>query len=147
MSLAISLFRKSIFALGLLGSAALAEAGSTVEVWKSPLCGCCGGWVDHMRAAGFTVVVHDVEDVGPIKVAHGVGDDLASCHTAMIDGHVVEGHVPAQDVRRLLAEGSAGIGLAAPGMPSGAPGMGSDGAPYDVVAFDAGGSRRIFARH
>lgn len=147
MSLAISLFRTSVFALGLLGATALAHAGSTVEVWKSPSCGCCGGWIDHMRAAGFSVVVHEVDDVTPIKIARGVADDLTSCHTAMVDGHVVEGHVPAEDVRRLLAEGPAGVGLAAPGMPSGAPGMGADGTPYEVVAFDATGARRIFARH
>lgn len=147
MSLAISLIRNSVFALGLLGATALARAEPTVDVWKSPACDCCGGWIDHMRAAGFTIAVHDVDDVGPVKAARGVGDDLASCHTAVVDGHVVEGHVPAEDVRRLLAEGPAGLGLAAPGMPSGAPGMGSDGAPYEVVAFDAGGMRRIFARH
>lgn len=147
MSLASTVIRKSVFALGLLGSAALAQAGATVEVWKSPLCGCCGGWIDHMRAAGFSVVVHEIEDVGPIEIAHGVGDDLASCHTAMVEGWVVEGHVPAQDVRRLLAERPPVAGLAARGMPNGAPGMGSDGTPYDVVAFDAAGARRIFARH
>lgn len=147
MSLAITLIRNSVFALGLFGSAVFAQAGATVEVWKSPLCGCCGGWIDHMRAAGFSIVVHDVEDVRPIEIAHGVGDDIASCHTAMVEGWVVEGHVPAQDVRRLLAERPPIAGLAAPGMPSGAPGMGSDGTPYDVVAFDAAGGRRIFAHH
>lgn len=147
MSLTIRMIRNAAFAVGLVGAATLAHAGSTVEVWKSPLCGCCGGWISHMRAAGFSVVVHDVEDVTPIKAAEGVADDLASCHTAVVDGYVVEGHVPATDVRRLLAERPAIRGLAAPGMPSGAPGMGSDGSPYEVVAFDAAGGRRTFARH
>lgn len=147
MSLAIRLFRNSVLVLGLFGAAALAHAGPAVEVWKSPLCGCCGAWIDHMRAAGFSVTVHEVEDVAPIKVARGVDDDLASCHTATVDGYVVEGHVPASDVRRLLADRPPIAGLSVPGMPSGAPGMGSDGSAHEVVAFDAAGRRRLFARH
>lgn len=147
MSLTIDTLRKTVFALGLIGAVTAAHAGSTVDVWKSPLCGCCGDWIAHMRAAGFSVAVHEVDDVTPIKLRNGVGDDLASCHTATVDGYVVEGHVPAEDVRRLLAERPALTGIAAPGMPSGAPGMGSDGSPYEVVAFDAAGARRIYARH
>ncbi len=147
MPLASSLVRRSLFALGLLAATAAQAADPAVEVWKSPLCGCCGGWVAHLRAAGFTVVVHDVDDVTPIKVARGVGDDLASCHTATLDGFVVEGHVPAGDLRRLLAERPTITGLAVPGMPPGAPGMGTDGTPWEVVAFDAAGARTLYARH
>lgn len=124
---------------------ARAATAPTVEVWKSPACGCCGGWVTHLRAAGFSVVVRDVDDVDdvdPIKRTHGVTTELASCHTAL-----VEGHVPASDIRRLLAESPAIKGLAAPGMPSGAPGMGEDGSRYDVVAFGGAGGTSVFARH
>lgn len=124
-----------------------ARAEPRVEVWKSPSCGCCGGWIDHMRKAGFAVSVHDVEDVTPIKLRHGVGDALASCHTALVDGYVIEGHVPASDVRRLLAERPALRGLTVPGMPASAPGMDMPGEPYDVLAFDAGGAARVWAKH
>ena len=126
---------------------ARAATAPTVEVWKSPACGCCGGWVTHLRAAGFSVVVRDVDDVDPIKRTHGVTTELASCHTALVEGYVVEGHAPASDIRRLLAESRAIKGLAAPGMPSGAPGMGEDGSRYDVVAFGGAGGTSVFARH
>lgn len=123
-------------------------AGQEVEVWKSPSCGCCGGWVKHMQAAGFTVKVHDIEDVQPVKTASGVPDALGSCHTAKVGGYVVEGHVPATDVLRLLAEKPKATGLSAPGMPADAPGMDmGTGQPYDVILFDAGGGAKVYARH
>lgn len=136
--------------LGLLSIAFVASpasAGARVEVWKSPLCGCCGGWVRHMTSQGFDVTVHDVDDVEPIKTANGIGSQLASCHTSVVDGYVVEGHVPASDIRRLLAERPAIKGLAVPGMPSGAPGMGPVGPSYEVLGFDADGHTQVFARH
>src|SRR6185436_1980442 len=112
-----------------------------VLVYKSPTCGCCGGWIDHMRAAGFTVVERDTSDVGAVKHRLGVLPTLTSCHTAVIDGYVLEGHVPANDVMRLLKERPAIVGLAVPGMPAGSPGMESaqPWVSYDVVAFDATG--------
>lgn len=137
-------------ALGLLvlaGSAIAAGPGPIVEVWKSAYCGCCGGWIAHMRKAGFTVIAHDIEDIAPVKAANGVTDDLASCHTATVGGYVVEGHVPAADIRRLLTERPEIRGLAAPGMPNAAPGMDGAAEPYDVLAFDRSGATRLWARH
>lgn len=130
-----------------VGVVFVAHADPRIEVWKSPSCGCCEGWIAHLKAEGFTVAKHDVDDVEPIKAANGVADDLASCHTAIVDGYVVEGHVPATDIRRLLAERPAVKGIAAPGMPAGSPGMGSAAEHYDVVSFDAAGGRKTFARH
>jgi hypothetical protein len=118
-----------------------------VTVWKSASCGCCGGWVGHMRAAGFLVTVHDIDDVQPIKDHNGVPDALRSCHTALVDGYVVEGHVPADDIQRLLRERPAAKGLAAPGMPSAAPGMDGSHEPYDVVLFGGPGGDARFASH
>ena len=129
------------------GVVSIAHASTRIEVWKSPSCSRCEGWIAHLKTEGFTVVPHDIDDVEPIKAANGITDALASCHTAMVDGWVVEGHVPAADIRRLLTERPAVKGIAAPGMPSGAPGMGSAAEPYDVVSFDAAGVRRTFARH
>lgn len=125
-----------------------AAAQQEVEVWKSPSCGCCGGWVSHMRAAGFTVKVHEIEDVQPVKTASGVPDALGSCHTSKVGGYVVEGHVPARDIRRLLAEKPIAKGLAVPGMPSDAPGMDMrTGESYEVVLFGAPDGDKVFARH
>jgi len=121
----------------LIGSADAARPA--VTVWKSPSCGCCGAWVRHMRAAGFPVTVHDVGDVQPIKDGNGVPDALRSCHTALVDGYVVEGHVPAGDIKRLLEERPAAKGLAVPGMPSAAPGMDGPHEPYHVVLFGSPG--------
>lgn len=124
-----------------------AAESSTVEVWKSPSCGCCGGWIKHMQAAGFKVTSHDIDDVDPVKRMAGVPDRLASCHTAFIDGYVVEGHVPAADVRRLLAERPKARGLSAPGMPQSSPGMDMPGQPYEVVLFGGPQGDSVYARH
>ncbi len=126
-----------------------AEAqAAEMTVYKSPTCGCCSAWIDHMRAAGFTVTARDVDDVGPIKERHGVPMGLGSCHTAVIDGYVVEGHVPADSVRRLLAERPDAAGLAVPGMPSGSPGMENGRRdPYDVLLFDTRGGVSVWDRH
>ena len=110
-----------------------------MTVYKSPWCGCCGAWVDHVRAAGFTVELHDVDDLAPIKRMAGIPETLASCHTASIDGYAIEGHVPAHVVRRLLDERPAVRGLAVPGMPIGSPGMeGPSPEPYAVYSFADG---------
>jgi hypothetical protein len=120
-----------------------------VRVWKSPTCGCCRGWVEHMRRAGFKVEVTDLADVAPIKAEHGVAPELQSCHTSLVDGYVVEGHVPAEDIRRLLDERPQIAGLAAPGMPVGSPGMevGEQRDRYDVVSFDRNGRTTVWASH
>jgi hypothetical protein len=120
-----------------------------VVVTKDPNCGCCGGWVDHMRAAGFPVVVVATPQVNRLKSRLGVPDDLASCHTAEVGGYVVEGHVPADAVKRLLAEKPMAKGLAVPGMPVGSPGMevpGADADSYEVVLFGPSG-RSTYARY
>lgn len=131
-----------------LGETSTPAGATVVDVWKSPSCGCCGGWIEHMRDAGFAVTVRDTEDMAAVKAAKGVPEALGSCHTAVVDGYVVEGHVPAGDIRRLLAERPQAKGLAAPGMPQDAPGMDmNSGEPYQVTIFGDNGSRGIFARH
>jgi hypothetical protein len=127
---------------------AWAQSGPAMVVHKSPTCGCCAKWIDHVRAAGFAVTVHDMDDVSPIKAKHKVAPKLQSCHTAIVEGYVIEGHVPAEDVKRLLKEKPKVLGLAAPGMPQSAPGM--DVTPhqaYEVLTFDADGKTAVFAKH
>lgn len=123
---------------------------SVVTVYKTPTCGCCTAWVEHMQAAGFRLDVRDTLDLAPVKLDLGVPSGLGSCHTAKVGGYVVEGHVPADDVKRLLAEKPSGVtGIAVPGMPIGSPGMevpGRPADPYDVVSFGDGG-QRVFASH
>lgn len=124
-----------------------ADAGEVV-VYKSAACGCCGDWVDHLRSAGFDVRVEDRDDLHPVKAELGVPGDLTACHTAVVDGYVVEGHVPASDVRRLLEERPDVAGVAVPGMPVGSPGMeGPREESYSVVAFDGEGGRTVFSRY
>jgi len=147
--------RRSALRLALTVAALpLATAGATqaapaprVEVWQDPACSCCEGWVRHMRAAGFEVTVRQVADVRPVKVAMGVDEALWSCHTAVVGGFVIEGHVPASDVRRLLAERPRARGLSAPGMPPSSPGMDIPGTPYSVILFGAPHGDRTWARH
>lgn len=122
----------------------------SIRVVKSPSCGCCGKWVDHLRGDGFAVNTQDVDDVSPFKQQAGITPALASCHTAFIDGYAIEGHVPAEDIRRLLAEKPDAIGLTVPGMPIGSPGMEIDGRPadaYDVLLIHRDGSTRVFSHH
>jgi hypothetical protein len=139
--------------LYLMGSAAAlgatearAASAPAVQVWKDPNCGCCRGWVEHLSRSGFAVASVDTSDLASIKAEAGIPADLASCHTARIEGYVLEGHVPAAAIRRLLNERPEGIGLAVPGMPIGSPGM-EGGSPevYAVILFGAT-ERRVFAR-
>lgn len=143
--------RRSLLGFGLAAAAlpvsvVRAAQGPALQVWKDPSCGCCEGWVRHMRAAGFEATVHEVADLQAVKAVNGVPDKLQSCHTATVGGYVVEGHVPAADVRRLLAERPRAKGLAAPGMPPSSPGMDIPGTPYEVILF-GGGADRMWARH
>jgi hypothetical protein len=121
----------------------------SVAVFKSPTCGCCAKWNEHMTAAGYAVSSSDRTDMNAIKDEHRVPSSLRSCHTALISGYVVEGHVPADVVAKLLAERPAGVvGIAVPGMPAGSPGMESpDGfkTPYQVLAFTKDGQSRVYA--
>jgi hypothetical protein len=132
-------------AIAFLAAAALVLAAPTITVYKSPDCGCCGDWVDHLRANGFSVSVHDVEDVTPFKKKLGIPERLASCHTALVGGYAIEGHVPAADIRRLLAQKPRAKGLAVPGMPHGSPGMETGRQdPYDVLLFQANGRTTVY---
>ena len=140
--------RSALWVLGaalLLPKAAVAQT-SNILVHKDPKCGCCGSWVQHLKAAGFAVSVEETASLQVVRKRLRVPADLAACHTAEVDGYVLEGHVPAIAVRRLLENRPVGIGLAVPGMPAGSPGMeGSEPQPYDVVLFGASG-RQTFMR-
>jgi hypothetical protein len=117
-------------------------------VYKSPTCGCCTKWVDHLRKHGFQVTAKDTEDMNAIKASLGVPQGLTSCHTALVGKYVIEGHVPADDIQRLLAEKPKIAGLAVPGMPAGSPGMEIGRVDrYDVIAFSEGLKSSVFARH
>lgn len=119
-----------------------------VLVYKSPSCGCCSKWIDHLEDKGFRVKTKNVSDLGQIRAYHGVEQRLASCHTAIVEGYVVEGHVPAKDIKRLLTERPKVKGLAVPGMPMGSPGMeGPRSVAYDTLTFDSRGRTSVFAAH
>ena len=144
------------FIAGVLAAPALARIAVAAEaprlsVAKSPTCGCCGAWVQHMRAAGFEVEVREVADdeLQALKEKAGLAPEHRSCHTAEVDGYVVEGHVPAEDVSRLLAERPDALGLTVPGMPAGSPGMdmGDMRDPYDTLLIRRDGAAEVFASH
>lgn len=124
-----------------------AEPQPTMKVSKTPSCTCCTAWIEHLRANGFSVTVADTSDIRGVKARAGVPDALSSCHTGEIAGYVIEGHVPAHAIQRLLTEKPNAIGLAVPGMPMGAPGM-EGGAPvaYDVILF-AHDHQQVFGRY
>lgn len=121
----------------------------TVEVFKSPYCGCCGAWVDHMKAAGFAVKVTEVQDTNASRKRLGMPEQYGSCHTATVAGYLLEGHVPAGDVKRLLAARPAAIGLAVPGMPLGSPGMeqGDRKDAFKVLLVDKAGRASAYASY
>lgn len=132
-------------AIALLPRRAVA-APTAMTVYKSPTCGCCAKWVDHARAAGFVVTVKDTDDMDAVKRETGVPAALQACHTALVGGYVIEGHVPADVVRRLLADKPKGMGLAVPGMPAGSPGMEAGRKDrYDVLLFERSGATKVFA--
>jgi hypothetical protein len=137
-------------AVAVAGVRPLAQKGTAIQVYKDPTCGCCALWVEHLRKAGFSATVMDVGDMTAVKDKHGVPGQARSCHTAIVDGYVLEGHVPSADVQRLLKQRPAVVGLAVPGMPIGSPGMevaGMKPRPYDVLAFDKSGQTTVFASH
>lgn len=135
----------------LLGLAACAQSAqaAVIEVYKTPTCGCCSAWVEHLRKNGFTVRVTDMDDVTPVARKLGVPDDLRSCHTARAGRYFVEGHVPASDVRKLLKEQPSAAGIAVPGMPSGSPGMEQGGIKdsFASLIVDKQGKAKLFVRH
>ncbi|MCZ6918488.1 MAG: DUF411 domain-containing protein [Gemmatimonadetes bacterium] len=117
----------------------------TITVYKSPTCGCCSKWIDHLRANGYEVTAVDVADLAPVKAEQGIRAEFAACHTAIVEGYVIEGHVPADVIDRLLEERPNVAGLAVAGMPMGSPGMeGPRKDPYNVLAFDAAGNTTVY---
>lgn len=126
---------------------AQAKAAPEIVVRKSASCGCCAGWVVHLRNKGFKVIVENVENLELHKKLAGVPEKLQACHTAVVSGYVVEGHVPAASIRKLLAEKPQARGLAVPGMPMGAPGMGGERQPFDVLIFQRNGSTKVYGRY
>ncbi len=125
------------------------SAEPEMTVYKSATCGCCNKWVKHMEDNGFQVAAIDVLDVNLVKQQYGISYEHASCHTAVVDGYVIEGHVPALDVKRLLAEKPDVLGLSVPGMPVGSPGMemGDRVDRYSVIAMDKEGNARVFNQY
>jgi hypothetical protein len=120
-------------------------AATRIDVYKSPDCDCCNKWAEHLRQSGFGVSVNEVRDVSAVRAKAGVPAALASCHTALVDGYVVEGHVPAADIKRLLKDRPRVLGLVVPGMPKGSPGMeAARGEAYDVLLLDKGGTTRVY---
>ena len=134
---------------GVAASEASSPDGSerpTLLVYKTPTCGCCNGWIEHMQAAGYTVDARDLRDLMSVKRDAGVPVEMSSCHTALVDGYVVEGHIPVEQVDRLLEERPDIAGIAVPGMPIGSPGMeGRNPKPYQVLSFSHDGSTAVFA--
>ena len=149
-------FAAAAIAVAGLGAATYAQmkpvsSRPTAVVYKTSTCGCCSMWVDHLKAAGFQVETKDVssDEVRAVSKAAGLKDEGTSCHTAKIGNYVVEGHVPASDIQKMLAEKPAIAGIAAPGMPMGSPGMEQGGAKeaYDVIAFTKDGKTSVYAKH
>jgi hypothetical protein len=146
---------KAYLTVGILSSVLfarvlLAQSQPTMTVQRDPGCGCCLNWVAHLQKAGFKVLVTESPVMDKVKDQRGVPKDVRSCHTGVVDGYVIEGHVPAADIQRLLKERPAVLGLAVPGMPAGSPGMEvSNGRvqPYNVIAFDKTGKTTVFASH
>lgn len=139
--------------VGPVASENIAEAravlASDITVFRSPTCGCCGEWIEHIESAGFQVTDEITEDMTAVKQQYGVPENMASCHTAIVGSYIIEGHVPAEDVQRLLTEKPNVAGIAVPGMPVGSPGMesGSQIDPYTVFSFTKSGETAAFAEH
>ena len=141
--LSLSLFLAAV----LLSTGVLAE-DQTITVYKSPTCGCCTKWVSHLQENGFEVETTDLKDLSLAKSMSGITPEQASCHTAKVGGYVIEGHVPAEDIKRLLAERPDARGLTVPGMPKGSPGMEHPNPDhYQVLLLDNDGSTAVFAEH
>lgn len=139
----------ALFAPLLAPPGAQANRKTQITVYKTPACGCCHEWVAHLEASGFAVETHDVPNTAPWRERFGVPRELASCHTGVVDGYALEGHVPADEIKKLLAERPQARGLAVPGMPVGSPGMEVEGTrrdAFDVVLFGDGHNRSVY-RH
>ena len=151
-TMAVSAMAIAAFGLGVAAQPKPVSSRSNVAVvYKTPTCGCCSLWVEHLKKNGFQVEVNDVSaaQVRSVSQSAGLSEDNTSCHTAKIGGYIVEGHVPAADIQRMLKEKPAIAGIAAPGMPMGSPGMEQGGRTeaYDVLAFTKDGKSSVFAKH
>ena len=126
-----------------------AAANPEIEIFKSPSCGCCTKWADYLKDNGFDVKLKETENLNPIKMSARIPAGKGSCHTAFIDGYVIEGHVPAEDIKRLLEEKPDAQGLTVPGMPVGSPGMemGARKDAYQVLIFQKDGTTEVFSEH
>lgn len=142
-------FLQGAIATATLAMAGRASANAQVDVFKSATCGCCNAWIEHLQKAGFKVTAHNVPDTAAARKRLGMPDTYGSCHSATVAGYVIEGHVPADEIKRLLATRPAAIGLAVPGMPPGSPGMevGARQDPYDVLLVDKRGRASVFAQY
>ena len=139
---------KSVAAVALLAPLAAHAAGPQIEVYKTRTCGCCAKWVEHLKANGFTPTVTDVPSTAEYRKKYGVPDQLLSCHTAVVNGYTVEGHVPAADIHRMLKTKPKAKGLAVPGMPLGSPGMeAARKDAYSVLLFKADGTTSVFQKY
>ncbi|MFC7294440.1 DUF411 domain-containing protein [Marinobacter aromaticivorans] len=126
-----------------------AGAAQSIHVYKSPTCGCCTDWVEHLESNGFDVKTTDTQDMNRVKFEAGLSRNLASCHTAFVGDYVIEGHVPASDIQQLIADAPQARGLAVPGMPAGSPGMemGDRKDHYQVLMFNENGQTKVFSEH
>ena len=135
-------------ALSVIASPLVPAAAPSMTVYKTPTCGCCGKWVEHMKANGFQVIVRDVPSTAAFRRKQGIPDRLQSCHTAVVSGYTIEGHVPAADVKRLLSEKPKAVGIVVPGMPMGSPGMeGARSDSYSVILLGENGSETVYQRY
>lgn len=124
------------------------KLGQAITVYKSPYCGCCTGWIEYLKSNGFEVTVVEQHDLSDLKAKYGIRPKLQSCHTAIVDGYAIEGHVPVDDIWKLLDERPNVTGLTAPGMPQMSPGMSSiEPKGYDVLSFDRNGRTEVFSRY
>jgi hypothetical protein len=149
MKFKIAVAAMALSFVALISAQTVPAAKPVVTVYKSPTCGCCSKWVEHMQGNGFEVKAVDVDDIDLVKKTYGVPPGLGSCHTALVGGYVVEGHVPAQSVSRLIREKPALAGIAVPGMPAGSPGMEVPGRkdPFSVMSFDKAGKQSVYEKH
>ena len=137
----------ALVAGGLIVASGRSQAATTITVYKAPSCGCCNDWIDHLEEAGFQVQAVDQQNMSAVKAEAGIRPELGSCHTGLVDGYVVEGHVPADVIARLLEERPEIAGISVPGMPIGSPGMeGPNPQPYEILAFDAAGNVSVYDR-
>lgn len=140
---------RPLLLIALMGSASVwAQALPKVDIYKSPTCGCCGKWIEHMQKSGFKVEIHEVDNIPASRKKLGMPDKFGSCHTSKIGNYVFEGHVPAADIKQLLRAQPKALGLAVPAMPPGSPGMDIPNSPaYETLLVQADGSSRVYAKH